>query len=148
VFGGGAITPDLTVLPDTLDDTERKFVSAITPASQAVYLATYALAREIGQTVKPDFTVQAAWRDSLFHRFQQANVPVSRAQFDAAHSFVDRLLADRIAELAFPDSIAFRRRAMDDVQLSRSLELLRRSRTQAELFVMAGGTPPSPAHHG
>jgi hypothetical protein len=75
-------------------------------------------------------------------------VPVTRAQFDAARSFVDRLLADRIAELAFPDSIAFRRRAGDDVQLARSLDLLRRSRTQAELFVMAGGAPPAPAHHG
>jgi carboxyl-terminal processing protease len=148
VFGGGAITPDLAVLPDTLDDTERAFVQAITPASQGVYLATYSLARELGRNVKPDFTVQPAWRDSLFHRFQDANVPVTRAQFDAARSFVDRLLADRIAELAFPDSIAFRRRAGDDVQLARSLELLRRSRTQAELFVMAGGAPPAPAHHG
>jgi carboxyl-terminal processing protease len=147
VFGGGAITPDLIVPPDTLDDAERAFVTAITPASQAVYLSTYGLAREIGQTVKPDFTVQPAWRDSLFRRFRDTKVPVSRAQFDAARSFVDRLLADRIAELAFSDSIAFRRRAEDDAQLARSLELLRRSRTQAELFV-AGGTPPAPAHHG
>lgn len=148
VFGGGAITPDLTVLPDTLDDTERTFITAITPASQAVYLATYALAREIGQTVKPDFTIQPAWRDSLFHRFQEAKVPVSRTQFDAARPFVDHMLGDRIAELAFPDSIAFQRRATDDVQLNRSLKLLRHSRTQAELFVVAGGTPPNSAHHG
>jgi carboxyl-terminal processing protease len=148
VFGGGAITPDLTVLPDTLDDTERAFITAITPASQKVYLATYGLARELGRTVRADFTVQPAWRDSLYRRFEDAKVPVTRAQYDAARPFVDRMLADRIAELAFPDSIAFRRRAGDDVQLSRSLDLLRRSHTQAELFVVAGGTPPATAHHG
>jgi carboxyl-terminal processing protease len=148
VFGGGAITPDLTVPPDTLADAERAFVNAITPASQGVYLSTYGLARELGRTVRPDFAVQPAWRDSLFHRFLEAKVPVTRVQFDAAQPFVDHMLADRIAELAFADSIAFRRRSGEDVQLARSLELLRRSRTQAELFVLAGGALPAPEHHG
>jgi carboxyl-terminal processing protease len=147
VYGGGAITPDLTILPDTLNDAERAFVTAITPASQGVYLATYGLARELERTVKPDFTVTPAWRDSLFRRFQTAKVPVTRAQFDGAQSFVDNLLADRIAELAFSDSIAFRRRAGDDNQLTRALELLRRSHSQADLFVLAGAAPAS-AHHG
>jgi carboxyl-terminal processing protease len=147
VYGGGAITPDLAVPPDTLDDAEKAFVNAITPASQAVYLSTYALARELGRNVRPDFAMQPAWRDSLFHRFQQSNVAVTRSQFDAAQPFIDHMLADRIAELAFSDSIAFRRRASDDVQLMRSLELLRRSRTQAELFVLAGAQP-APVHHG
>jgi hypothetical protein len=47
--------------------------------------------------------------------------------------------------MAFPDSVAFRRRVGDDPQLERSLDLLRRARTQADLFAVAG---VAPAHHG
>ncbi len=141
-YGGGAITPDLTVMADTLDDAERAFVTAIGPASNGAYLATYTLAREIEQTgVQPGFTIQPAWRDSLFHRFQDAKVPIARAQFDAAQRLVDRLLAERISEMAFPDSIAFRRRAADDLQLARSIDLLRKAHTQADLFAAAGAAP-------
>ena len=137
VYGGGAITPDLVVAGDTLSDAERALLRAIAPASQAAYLTTYALAREIGTTVKPDFVVQAAWRDTLFARWKVARVPVNRPAFDAAQPLIDRLLGDRITELAFSDSAAFRRRLGDDRQLTRALELMRHAHSQSDLFALA-----------
>ena len=139
VYGGGAITPDLVVTGDTLADGERAFISAIAPASQAAYLATYSLAQQLSARVRPDFAIQPAWRDSLFARYQTAKVPIDRAQFDGARHLVDRLLADRIAELAFSDSAAFRRRIADDRQLTHALNLARHARTQADLFTLAAG---------
>jgi carboxyl-terminal processing protease len=146
VYGGGAITPDVVVTGDTLTDADRALLKAIAPASQAAYLAAYGMAQALESTVKPDFTVQPAWRDTLFARWQTAKVPVSRAQFDAAQALIDRLLADRISELAFTDSAAFAHRIGDDRQLTRALDLIRRSHTQAELFALAGAGPTMADH--
>jgi carboxyl-terminal processing protease len=142
VYGGGAITPDLVVAGDTLSDADHALLRSIMPASQAAYLATYALAQQLETGVRPDFAVQPAWRDTLFARWKAANVPVSRAQFDAARPLIDRLLVDRIAELAFSDSAAFRRRIGDDRQLTRALELMRHAHSQTDLFTLAA------AQHG
>jgi carboxyl-terminal processing protease len=138
VYGGGAITPDLVITGDTLDDAERAFIAAIAPSSQAAYLATYGVAQRFSAHVEPDFTVQPAWRDTLFAHYQAAKVPVDRARFDAARPLIDRMLADRIAELAFSDSAAFRRRIPDDRQLTRALDLARHAHSQADLFTLAG----------
>jgi hypothetical protein len=132
----------VVVTGDTLSDADRALLRSITPASQAAYLATYALAEQLMTGVRPDFTVQPAWRDTLFARWKAAKVPVGRAQFDAARPLIDRLLVDRISELAFPDSVAFRRRIVDDRQLSRALDLMRHARSQADLFTLAA------AQHG
>ncbi|HWZ59200.1 MAG TPA: S41 family peptidase [Gemmatimonadaceae bacterium] len=137
VYGGGAITPDVVVTGDTLSDADRALLRAITPASQAAYLATYALAQQLASTARPDFVVQDAWRDTLFARWQTARVPVNRAQFDAGRHLIDRLLIDRVSELAFSDSAAFRRRIGDDRQLTRALELIRQAHTQTDLLGLA-----------
>jgi carboxyl-terminal processing protease len=137
VYGGGAITPDVVVSGDTLSDADRALLRSIAPASQAAYLSAYGLAQQLAATVRPDFTVQPAWRDTLFARWLAAKVPVNRLQFDAARPLIDRLLVDRITELAFSDSAAFRRRIGDDRQLTRAMDLMRRARTQADLFALA-----------
>jgi carboxyl-terminal processing protease len=146
VYGGGAITPDVVVAGDTLTDADRVLLKAIAPASQAAYLAAYGMAQQLENAVQPDFSVQPQWRDTLFARWHAAKVPITRGQFDAARPLVDRLLADRISELAFTDSAAFARRIPDDRQLTRALDLMRRSRTQAELFALAGASPTVADH--
>jgi carboxyl-terminal processing protease len=137
VYGGGAITPDVVVAADTLSTGDRALIAAVQPASQAAYLATYDVALGLRGSVAPGFVVEPAWRDTLYERWRAAKVPVDRAQFDAARTLVDRMLGDRIAELAMPDSTAFRRRVSDDRQLTRALELLRHARTQSDLLALA-----------
>jgi carboxyl-terminal processing protease len=134
VYGGGAITPDVVVAGDTLSDADRALLKSIAPASQAAYLAAYGMAQQLASTVRPDFAVQAPWRDTLFARWRAAKVPVTRAQFDAARPLIDRLLVDRITELAFSDSAAFARRIGDDHQLTRALDLMHQARSQADLL--------------
>jgi carboxyl-terminal processing protease len=140
VYGGGAITPDVVVAGDTLTDADRALLKAIAPASQSAYLVAYAMAQQIGPTVQSNFTVQPAWRDTLLARWQAAKVPVTRAQFDAARALIDRLLVDRISELAFSDSAAFSSRVGDDRQLTRALDLMRQAHNQADLFTVATGS--------
>ena len=134
VYGGGAISPDVVVPPDTLSSVEQELLRAVTPKSQdfAVTLSTFAFARK--DSVKPDFTVSAAWRAEFYRRLQSAGVPVDRALYDSASTEVDRLIGDRVARVAFGDSTAKRRELKDDVQLERALEILRKGETQRDLF--------------
>jgi len=62
------------------------------------------------------------------------SVAVPREAFDAAAPFIDRLLEQRVAALAFGDSAAFRRMSRYDAQVQAALDLLRGSGTQKELL--------------
>jgi carboxyl-terminal processing protease len=137
VYGGGAITPDVVVKPDTLTTQEQNFNKELAPKTQQVIQALSNAALDLKGKVKPDFTVQPAWRDELFTRLQNAGVAVSRAQYDSLTPYVDRLIAARVSRVAFGDSTAKRRDLQDDVQLKRATELLERGQSQRDLFAEA-----------
>jgi carboxyl-terminal processing protease len=137
IYGGGGITPDVIVRPDTMDAAEQQFMRAVGSAQQQVYVAIYDQALHVMDGVRSDFNISSAWRDQLFSRMQQAEVGISRAQFDEARPLLDRLLEQRVASLAFGDSAGFRRFAPHDAQLRTALDLLQQGRTQREVFAAA-----------
>ena len=134
LHGGGGIMPDLVVEPDTLDAQAQAFLRAIGPASSQVYVAIYDFALSVKDRVRPDFTVPAAWREELYRRLQRDGVEVPREAYDAAGHFIDRLLEQRVALLAFGDSAAFRRMSRFDNQVQAAIDLLRQAGTQKELI--------------
>ena len=138
VYGGGGISPDILVRPDTLSTAEQTLAKALAPKAQDVYvaLATYAL--ELKQQVKSsDFPITAAWRDEFYARLQKAGVNVDRKTWDAGASYIDRVLGQRVTRLAYGDSAAKRRELPDDVQLLKAIDVLKRGQTQKELFSIA-----------
>jgi carboxyl-terminal processing protease len=137
IYGGGGITPDVVVRPDTMDLVEQQFMRAVGGDAQAMYVAVYDQALSVKDRVASDFNITPAWRDELFTRLQAAEVSVSRAQFDAARTLVDRMLEQRVASLAFGDSAAFRRFVPLDAQLQEAMVLLRQGATQREIFAAA-----------
>ena len=135
VYGGGAVTPDLIVKPDTFTTAEQEYRKATATKSQDVYVLLYDYAYELKSKVtSPEFDIQPAWRDELYRRLRAKGVEIDRALFDGASRFIDRELDVRISRLAFGDSTNRRRTLDDDPQLRRALELLRRGNTQQELF--------------
>lgn len=134
--GGGGIIPDVVVEPDTLDENAQAFLRAIGSASSQVYVAIYDLALTLRDRVRPDFTVPAAWRDELYRRIRNDGVEVPRETFDAAAPFIDRLLEQRVASLAFGDSASFRRASRHDAQVQTAIDLLRQASTQKELLAL------------
>lgn len=144
ILGGGGITPDLVITPDTAGPAERELGKVVAPAFQAWYLALYNYALELKPTLKPDFTITPQMREEFYTRLVKAKVPVTRAQFDAAQEVVDRNLEQRLAALAFGDSTAFRRGLKQDEQMGKALELLSRRPTQRQLLAMAGQTTKAP----
>lgn len=140
VYGGGGISPDVLVRPDTLTKEEGDFLRALAPRSSASYVALYDLARELKPQVQPGFAVQPAWRADFRQRLEKAGVVFAPGQFEAATPFVDRMLEQRIISLAFGDSAAFRRAVPEDAQLTRALELLRQASSQPALLALAART--------
>lgn len=136
VYGGGAITPDLIVRPDTLTTAEMAFQRALASKFQEWRVVLYDYAFELKPKVTPDFTPQPAWRDELYRRLTTKGIELDRAVYDGGARYVDRELKLLVARLAFGDSTARKRSLDDDPQLRRALELLRRGQTQADLFAM------------
>jgi carboxyl-terminal processing protease len=143
VYGGGAITPDVVVQPDTLSAAEQQFLKAITPKSQEFYITLYNYAMELKGGVRPDFVVTPAWRDEFYRRLTAAGVQLDPKLYSDASPEVDRVLGDRVARFAFGDSTAKRREIGDDNQLERAVELLRKGGTQQDLFTLAQHEAPS-----
>ncbi|MEP7324805.1 MAG: S41 family peptidase [Gemmatimonadota bacterium] len=138
IYGGGAITPDVIVKSDTASTGDVVLARALAPQSQEAYLALYDLALERRGSVRPDFQVDAAWREDLYRRFAARGVVVDRAVWDAGSHYVDRLIGTRIALMAFGDSTAKRRTVNEDAQIRRALELIRQGRTQKDLLALVG----------
>jgi carboxyl-terminal processing protease len=146
VYGGGGITPDIIVQPDTITTAEQQVAKALAPKAQEVYatLANYAV------DLKPiakgsNFTVQPAWRDEFYRRLQSAGVTIDKQQYNSAAPYIDRLIENRVARIAFGDSTATKRSFRDDAQLQKAFEVLRRGQSQKDLFVIAQREqPPTP----
>ncbi|HEU4585681.1 MAG TPA: S41 family peptidase [Gemmatimonadaceae bacterium] len=139
VYGGGAITPDIIVRPDTLNEIEQRFLRTVAQKSQEFHVALYEYSFQLKDSVKPGFVVGPAWRNELYRRITKAGVEVERPLYDSASTEVDRLLGGQVARLAFGDSTAQRRAIADDAQLMRALDIIRRGETQQDLF--AGVSP-------
>lgn len=144
IYGGGAIVPDIEVRPDTLTTAERTLAQKLLVKQQDVYIAIHTQALAVKDSVTPAFAVQGAWRDSLLARVREKGVEVERAEWEAGRPYVDRLLGNRVARFAFGDSIAKRRELPDDRPLNVALDILRRARSQQDVFAAAAVRKPTP----
>jgi carboxyl-terminal processing protease len=137
VYGGGAITPDIIVRPDTLTTAEQKVFNAFAPKTADVRATLMDYSLELKKTVRPDFTVPSTWREEFYRRLQAKGVTIDHAQYEQAGSEIDRLLSNTVARLAFGDSTAKRRSVPEDNQLMHALQVLKQSASQKDLFTIA-----------
>ena len=137
ILGGGGITPDIVITPDSGTTAERDLGKAIAPTIQAWHITLYNFALEQKPRLKQDFVITQEMRDEVFSRLVKAKVAITRAQYDAGRDVVDRNLERYLATAAFGDSTYFRRSIKYDDQMKRTLELLGRGPTQRQLLAMA-----------
>jgi carboxyl-terminal processing protease len=137
VYGGGGITPDVIVRPDTISTPEQEFLREVGPRFPVLYTAVYDFARELKGSVAPDFEVAPAWREEIYRRITAADLVVDRALFAEAAPYVDRMIERWVATVAFGDSAWARRAVRDDTQLLTALDFLKQGRTQRELLALA-----------
>jgi carboxyl-terminal processing protease len=137
VYGGGAITPDIMVRPDTLTTAEQNLQKALAPKFGQFFTALRDIAVEQRGKVTTDFSVQPQWREELYSRLAKDSVKIDRAQWTAGQSYIDRQLELQVAHVAFGDSTQARHALKDDPQLQRAIDLLKKGGTQKDLFAVA-----------
>src|SRR5665647_2675353 len=115
VYGGGAITPDVIVQPDTLSADEQKLLIALAPKAQIFRTTLINFAVEQKGKVQLGFTVSKVWHDEFYNRLVAQGVKVDKAQFEAGGLEIDRLIGSSVARIAFGDSTAKRRDIADDL---------------------------------
>jgi carboxyl-terminal processing protease len=147
LYGGGAITPDIIVPADTLSAPEQAFRRAIAPYGQKFFSDLAAVAEEQRGKLSPNFTVNPAWREELYRRLVSDTVKIDKAVWDAGATDIDRYIEDRLAKVAFGDTLVRRRSLKDDNQLRRAMALLHKGTTQKEIFA-AAATEPSASRPG
>lgn len=137
VYGGGAITPDIIVRPDTLSTAEQKVFNVFAPKTADFWATLMSYSLELKKTVRPDFVVSPSWREEFYRRLQEKGVTIDHAQYEQAAPEIDRLLGNTVARLAFGDSTAKRRSVPGDRQLESAIQALKQSQSQKDLFVLA-----------
>jgi carboxyl-terminal processing protease len=140
LYGGGAITPDISVRPDTFTTPEQAFIRATAAKSPDLYVTLYDYAIDFRGKLKIDFTVDPAWRNEYYSRLQKKGVQIDRTLYDGASAYIDRELERRIARAVFGDSTMRRRTLKDDPPLQKAIEVLRKGLTQKELLALAGSS--------
>jgi carboxyl-terminal processing protease len=137
ILGGGGVTPDVVVQPDTISDREREFFKALAPYSGPWRVTLYNYALEMRSHLTPDFTVTPEMRHEFVDRLVKAKVPVRQAQFDSLPGLIDRAIEEQFTRIAFGDSTYFRRSIRTDPQIRTALDLLHRGTTQRKLLALA-----------
>ncbi|MCC7052602.1 MAG: S41 family peptidase [Gemmatimonadaceae bacterium] len=146
IYGGGGITPDISVRPDTLTTAEQKAARQIAAKLQEAFITLAQYVEELRPQVKsPDFVVRPEWRQEYFRRIVAAKVPVDSATFFAGAGYADRLIANRAARVFFGDSTVAKRGFVEDPQIQKAIELLKRGGSQRDLFTMAAPAAPPAA---
>ncbi len=139
VYGGGGITPDFIVLPDTLTALEREF--GILLATNGVSLYDMAFRYAVVYTsahpdLKVDFVVTPDMRRAFFEQLAE-EVELSEELYEGARHLVDLQLARNTASVAFGEAAALQRGLVSDLQVEDAVRLLRETDTVDDLFSMA-----------
>lgn len=139
VYGGGGITPDVIVAPDTTTGPAAfwRLVGADVQRVRDALTEDALAVKGAHEVASPAFTVTPAMRSSLWHRLTAKHVALTRAQFDSAAPVVNQLLGQEIARFAFGADAAFRRTVGDDRVITAALELAAGATSQHELLVRA-----------
>jgi carboxyl-terminal processing protease len=128
VYGGGGITPDLFVLPETLSPREIDGVEGMYSAAGGFSLALFSYAvRYVREhdDLELGFTLDRSDLDAFFDLLPEFEVEVSRSDFDDGERFVRYHMEREIAQQAWGDAGSFEQQLRHDAQLSRAIELLR-----------------------
>jgi carboxyl-terminal processing protease len=146
VYGGGGITPDVIVMPDTLSSREQLFRTTLTEQGVSVTDAAFRFGVQWSKDhpdLAPDFRVTPEMRDA-FHAFleEQLEGDLDADLYADAREFVDWQLGRQISQAAFGEKAELQRRLSLDSQMTEALALLREARDTEELFALAAERPP------
>ena len=146
LYGGGGITPDLVVMPDTLSAREQGAVQRLFRSAGAFATASFNHAVSYVQD-HPDletaFALTAADRDRFYRTLiDEHEIVLDESDFVTAVRFVTYQLERQIALQAWGVEGAFQHTRGDDRQLNDAIEILKRADTPEAVFTLAAAAGP------
>jgi len=143
VYGGGGITPDVIVRPDTFTTTEMDVLRARAPKIQQYSNALQDYALELKPHATRDFVVTPAEEAEFMRRVAAAGVKFDPKEQTTAEKLFTEDLRFQVVRMAF-GNVAVRPLTLpEDPQLERAITLLEKSPTQNALLANA----PAPVKH-
>ncbi len=134
VYGGGGIVPDFLVHEDTMSTLEQQFLRSVAAKGQQIRSVLQQYSLELREQAQPEFSVTPARAAELRRRLQGAGVNIEPKYEGVAATMLGAELDRRVTRQAFGEAAAKKRTLGEDRALQRAIELLRRSRSQAELL--------------
>ena len=146
LYGGGGITPDLVVLPDTLSAREQGAVQRLFRSAGAFATAAFNHAVSYVQD-HPDLATGFALTPADLDRFYRTlidehEIVLDESDFVTAVRFVTLRLERQIALQAWGDEGAFQHTRRSDRQLNDAIEILKQADTPEALFTLAAAANP------
>ncbi len=145
LYGGGGITPDVLVLPDTLTANEQGAVGRIARRGGALNAALFDFAVRYLQEnpgLEPPFQVTDGVLDRFYDVLQEREIEIDRDTFDRAGRYLARQIEAEVALQAWGEEEAFHQKIVSDRPLQRAVELLRSAPDREGLFTLAGQSIP------
>lgn len=145
LYGGGGITPDVFVYPETLAPEESSGVLRLFRRGGGFSVALFNYAVEY-VAEHPDleigFTLSDADVAAFYEALGNGDDAIDPADFSAAERFVRYHMEREIALQAWGDEGEFRQLQVYDRQLARAVELLREAETPTALIAAAADAAP------
>lgn len=141
VYGGGGITPDVIVLPDTLGRSEQSAVRSLFETGGVFFTETFDYAVDYLREhpdLQAGFSLTESDLDAFYDRLQEAGPEVDRDDYADAARFVRYELEREIANQKWGRMGEFRHVMVHDLQLQRALDLLEGASSQESLFEAGG----------
>ena len=139
VYGGGGITPDLTVYRDTLstDEQELRRLATRSGAIPRNVVFRWAVEYANDHDFSEGFSVTQGMRDEVWTALVDAGAEIERELFDRSQTYVDWLIADELAGAEFGEVPQLRSRAVRDAQVQVAIDLLREADSPETLLTVA-----------
>ncbi len=143
LYGGGGITPDISVMLDTLSTSEEEAVQRIfrSAGSFATGLFNYAV-KYVQNTPSTANKIQLGNSDlGLFYQelLLENEAMLERSDFESGYRFIKYQLEREIALHAWGPEGAFEQTWQNDTQVMRALEVLEGKKSPEELLEVAIG---------
>lgn len=140
LYGGGGITPDIIVPPDTLSTPEQRLFTFLAPKQQILIGQLQEYATEMKGKLTPSFEVSDEVRDEILRRLSANDVIIDSTLLAEGDTAFRRLIGARVATTLFGDSTAKRKYLTDDNQLTRAIEILEGVEDVNGLFTFLNGS--------
>jgi len=144
VFGGGAIRPDLNIVPDTLSTAERTFIKVLGNKLPLYFDVRTGYALELkaaGRLTDRNFVVTDDMVSEVWRRLRAKGATLPDSALAGGRTLIRQQLGYEVARYVFGRPAEFRREVGDDRQIQEALGLARRARSPQDLLAIAAATP-------